>query len=160
MMKFICLMLLLATSFSSFAFFAEYPKTPVASLTPGSLCDHPDYFRYREKIAYCERDVSTNHKNYIIETYRKLGYRLDAARRSEFKIDHYIPLCAGGSNNSNNLWPQHHTVYKLTDPVDELACRKMESGKLTQQKAISLIKFAKEDVSNVPSVMRELQKLR
>lgn len=151
--------LMFAISFSSFANINEYPVIPNPALTPGSLCDRPDYFRYPERIAYCKRDVSTSQKYHVIESYRKIGFKLDPSTRSSFKVDHYIPLCAGGSNYSDNLWPQHVSVYELTDTIDELGCKKLEQGKITQKELVKLIRFVKGNLDSVPSVIQQLKRL-
>ena len=52
------------------------------------------------------RDVSGWQKELVFISYRKLGYSL-SGERSEYKVDHFIPLCVGGSNEMSNLWPQY-----------------------------------------------------
>jgi hypothetical protein len=79
--------------------------------------------------------------------------------RADFKIDHFIPLCAGGSNDSVNLWPQHKNVYEITDPIEPLLCAKMAQGRLSQTDAIKLIVRAKTDLSQVALVIKILQRL-
>jgi len=80
--------------------------------------------------------------------------------RKDFKIDHFIPLCAGGSNDPSNLWPQHKSVYEITDPVEPLICAKMAAGKLDQAYAIKLITTAKttnlDEVKNVINILNKL----
>lgn len=135
----------------------DYPLGPHPKLTPGSLCDTPDSYRYKERIAYCERDVSRDSKDHIFRNYERLGYRFKPNERSSFKIDHYIPLCAGGSNYDNNLWPQHISVYKQTDAIEALGCEKLRDGKLTQRQLVQLIKEVKNDLSLAREYLRELQ---
>src|SRR5262245_45768293 len=102
-------------------------------MTPGSLCDRPDSKRYPEGIPYCSRSVKSELKREIMRDYdAKLGYGITAMDRSAFKIDHYIPLCMGGSNKQDNLWPQHQSVFTVTDPLEALECEKMAKGKLLQ----------------------------
>lgn len=137
----------------------EFPMGPIAKLTPGELCDRPARYRYPENIAYCERDVSTEQGKEIFANYRKLGFRLNPNQRSSYKIDHYIPLCAGGSNNNENLWPQHMTIYPITDSLEKLGCDKMALGKITQAKFVTLIKRVKNDLSQANAVRTELSKL-
>jgi hypothetical protein len=142
------------------AYIGDFPKGPDGHLTPGSLCDHASEYRYPEHIAYCERDVSRTQKQVVFEDYRGLGYRFDPRNRSNFKIDHYIPLCAGGSNHPDNLWPQHVSIYKVTDPIEALGCEKLKEGRITQERLISLIKLVKGNLKEAPSVMQELLALR
>ena len=77
--------------------------------------------------------------------------------RMKFKIDHFIPLCMGGSNDKSNLWPQHESVYKITDPLEPAMCNKMAEGKLLQAEAIDLIKYAKQHLDEVPRILREIE---
>lgn len=145
---------------STFAQNGRYPVKPDPSLTPGQLCAVADEIRYPEKIKYCERDVSTYTKQSIILTYdAKLGFNIRNQNRAAFKIDHYIPLCMGGSNERQNLWPQHQSVYKLTDPLEGLLCEKMKYGKLKQADAINLIRQAKNDFNLIPQILRFASRL-
>ena len=138
----------------------QYPVGPDSQLTPGLLCEHSDTHRYPEGIAYCERDVNTGLKEKIIRAYdNDLGFAIEATGRPHFKIDHYIPLCVGGSNDEKNLWPQHESSYALTDPLEPLACEKMAEGLLLQAKAVELIFKAKNDFSKIPEVMDYLDSL-
>ena len=159
MKSFLLMSLMLAAS-QTFAFGPNYPTSPNNQLTPGKLCDKPTSYRYPEHIAYCERDVTYETKDILIKNYdRQLGYHIQTMNRLDFKIDHFIPLCAGGSNDSVNLWPQHRSVYEITDPVEPLVCQKMLEGKLSQADAVKLIVQAKTDLKQVPAVMKMLNRL-
>lgn len=125
----------------------EFPIRPIPQLTPGKLCDRPTRFRYPENIAYCERDVTVEQKDQVYNAYRRAGFRLSPQNRSSYKIDHYIPLCMGGSNDNVNLWPQHITIYNITDSLESLACEKMAQGRLSQKEAISVLLRVKNDLS-------------
>jgi len=139
---------------------APYPDGPDGRLTPGSLCEAPDSFRYPERVKYCERRVESSEKNSIIATYdMELGYAIRQLPRADFKIDHLIPLCAGGSNHRDNLWPQHKSVYTRTDPLEPLLCDAMAKGKLKQAEAMELILNAKQDLSRVPAALDKLKSL-
>lgn len=138
----------------------EFPLGPDARLTPGSYCKSPDNYRYPERIAYCNRNVDSSEKYEVIENYnRELGYNITRKNRPQFKIDHLIPLCAGGSNNKDNLWPQHQSVYNITDPVEGLACQRMAEGKLTQKRAVELIFEAKNNLDRAADVIDQLQSM-
>lgn len=137
----------------------NFPKGPDESLTPGVLCSRPDTYRYPEKIAYCERNVSTSEKAAIFQKYDQIGYRTRSMRRQAFKIDHYIPLCAGGANDERNLWPQHESVYKITDPLEALVCEKMAAGRLKQKDAIAFVMEAKNNLDQAPSIIARVQAL-
>jgi hypothetical protein len=138
----------------------QFPMGPNPNLTPGSLCDRPEAVRYPEHIKYCGRHVSPDVKARIFSMYDKqLGYKTRRMNRDEFKIDHYIPLCAGGSNNMDNLWPQHESVYTVTDSLEELVCEKMADGVLSQVDAVALIRKGKADLSEVPGIMSSLHQM-
>lgn len=162
-MKTLLNLLLTILLLSSVAYAYEevgFPKTPNLDETPGKLCNHPSTRRYPEQISYCERSVDSYLKNAVIQKYDNLfGYHIGAMKRVEFKIDHLIPLCAGGANSEENLWPQHQSVYIITDPIEPLLCQKMKEGKLLQAEAIRLIIEAKTQLEKVPVLMKKLRSL-
>lgn len=153
--------LLVAVSFFSIVSFANgnFPTAPDASLTPGALCNRPDSQRYPEQINYCERNVSTDTKAKIFVQYDQIGYRTQSMKRQAFKIDHYIPLCAGGSNDVKNLWPQHESVYQITDKLEALICEKMAEGVLLQKEAVRIIIEAKHNLDSVPEIEARVRAL-
>jgi hypothetical protein len=137
-----------------------FPEHPDPNLTPGSYCTRPDSYRYPEHIPYCERHVSGGRKRQIIADYnQKLGYNIGNGDRGQFKIDHLIPLCAGGSNDDNNLWPQHRSVYDITDPLEGLICEKMAAGRLLQARAIELLMRAKNHLEEAPEIQALVEAL-
>ena len=137
----------------------SFPKGPDENLTPGVLCSRPTTYRYPEHIRYCERDVTSQEKKAIFVKYDQAGFRTRNMPRSQFKIDHYIPLCAGGANDAKNLWPQHQSIYKITDPLEALVCEKMKAGVLKQVDAIAFIKQAKNNLDEVPEIISLVQSL-
>lgn len=156
------LLLGLVISFQAFAigtYKAEFPSGPSNELTPGSLCDRPDSYRYPERIPYCNRDVDSSLKNDVFKEYRDDGYRLNPKDRQNYKIDHLIPLCAGGSNQEDNLWPQHVSIYTLTDPMEGIGCEKLKSGLIKQAELVKLILAAKKDLTLVPDTLKRLNSL-
>lgn len=131
-----------------------FPKNPELTVTPGKLCNKPSKYRYSENIPYCERDVTWQTKEYVINNYdRSFGYRVSQMKREEFKIDHLIPLCVGGANDTTNLWPQHKSVYAVTDPLEPVLCAKMYEGKLKQSDAVLLVIEAKTHLERVPEII-------
>lgn len=150
------LLSILFIAFFTFAASAQkdFPLSPELALTSGSLCDNAKSFRYPEKIAYCGRYVSYELKDAIIKKYdQHFGYSIGKMNRGEFKIDHLIPLCAGGSNTEDNLWPQHRSVYKITDPLEPVICEKMAEGKLRQSDAVQLVLEAKTHLENSAEIL-------
>jgi hypothetical protein len=152
------LILVFVLQFQSVVFAADqFPMGPNPQMTPGALCTHPDSLRYPEQIKYCNRNVASDLKNEIIQTYDKqFGYNIEAMDRSKFKIDHFIPLCAGGANDIQNLWPQHESVYTITDPLEPAICDKMAAGKLKQADAVDIIKRGKLNLSEVPALLKQV----
>ena len=162
LMKICSLLVLSFLSLSTYAYTndARFPAGPNSKMTPGKLCDSPSSYRYPEHIAYCERNVDPQTKAQIIKAYdQQFGYKIESMSRNEFKIDHLIPLCAGGSNDITNLWPQNRAVYEITDPVEPLICAQMEAGKLTQAQAVILVMKAKNNLDQVPEVLNTLNNL-
>lgn len=124
----------------------KYPIGPDIEMTPGKLCERGTK-RYAQQITYCERNVTSGEKNAIIADYdQELGFRIRTMSRADFKIDHFIPLSIGGSNNAENLWPQHRSVYAYTDRLELLLFQAMEADKIAQAKAIEIIKECKLDL--------------
>ena len=147
-------------SVNVFASAPTYPLAPSQDMTPGSLCKSPIELRYPEKVPYCGRDVREETKAQVIQNYvTRFGYDITPANRSAFKIDHYLPLCMGGSNQMDNLWPQNKNVYVITDIIEEMSCLKMAAGKLRQADAVQLIKHVKNDLSSAQDVIRHLNAL-
>ena len=159
-LKFPVVLFVIVTSFSAFAGANRFPKGPNLTETPGKLCTSPTEYRYPEHVAYCERDVDTYTKNAIIQKYDTvLGYEIRTMKRLDFKIDHFIPLCAGGANSEENLWPQHKSVYAITDPLEPVLCEKMAQGRLTQADAVKMITQAKLNLDQAPAIFKKLRSL-
>lgn len=139
---------------------SPYPAGPELSITMGKLCDRPTEFRYPEKIPYCDRDVTYQTKEIVMKEYdQKFGYRIAQLPRGDFKIDHFIPLCVGGSNDISNLWPQHKSVYEITDPLEPVICEKMALGKLKQKDAVQMIIDAKTNPVRIEKVLMQIKNL-
>ena len=152
--------LTLTIDFTHSVFAADFPKGPELSITPGKLCDQPTATRYPEKIAYCSRDVTYETKEILMNEYdQKFNYHIMTMARTDFKIDHLIPLCAGGSNDITNLWPQHKSIYEITDPLEPIICLKMAQGKLKQKDAVSLILDAKTHLDRVSNILATINRL-
>ena len=65
----------------------------------------------------------------------------------------------GGSNERINLWPQHESVYKMTDPLEPALCDKMAQGKILQAEAMDLIRQAKLNLDQVPEILAKINAL-
>lgn len=159
MKSFQSLVLVLTLVISSFSFANDrYPRMPVESVTPGDLCTNSPTHRYPENIVYCERNVDTQLKNQIIRMYdEQFGYQIRQMNRGDFKIDHFIPLSIGGSNSIKNLWPQHKSVYVITDELEHLLFQKISEGRIKQDEAIRVIREGKTNLDRVPELMHYVQ---
>lgn len=138
-----------------------FPMTPDKALTPGALCDQPDEFRYPAQIPYCKRRVSSRAKWQIIHAYdQSLGFHIadeiGTQGRAAFKIDHLIPLSLGGSNDSRNLWPQHRSAYKVTDPLEAQLFKELAAGRIAQEEAVAMIIEAKLNLLQAPEIAKAL----
>lgn len=136
----------------------KFPHKPHGESTPGSLCTNSNTYRYPEHVKYCERNVDKEQKRAIFVHYDKeYGYATTQMERSEFKIDHLIPLCLGGSNNSDNLWPQHKVIYENTDPLEPFLCETLAAGKIKQAEAVEILLEIKQRPFDAPEELRKLE---
>lgn len=138
----------------------RFPQGPDPQLTPGVLCTNSPVRRYAEQIVYCERNVDGSTKAQVIAMYdQQLGFSIRQMNRGDFKIDHFIPLSIGGANSVENLWPQHKSVYTVTDPLEQQLSNKMVEGRITQAEAIRVIREAKLNLGRVPELIDFVQGL-
>ncbi|OFZ29308.1 MAG: hypothetical protein A2622_07785 [Bdellovibrionales bacterium RIFCSPHIGHO2_01_FULL_40_29] len=138
---------------------SSYPDGPELTKTPGALCEQGTK-RYQENITYCERDVPPELKKEIIREYdEEFGFNIRRMPRNDFKIDHFIPLSIGGANSKTNLWPQHKSVYKITDPIEHLVAQKIKESRIKQADAVRVIREVKLNLSKAPEVIRYLESL-
>jgi len=120
----------------------SYALTPSV---PGHLCsiNNPDFieYRYQERIPYCERNVSRETKAWI---YERSGVPMK--ERDEYTIDHIIPLAIGGSNEAENLWPEHKKVKALRPDLERELYVELRDNRIDQACAIWIVKKAKYDL--------------
>ena len=136
----------------------RFPEHPEASVTPGSLCEKSDTYRYPEHVKYCDRDVDPALKAEIFVEYDKnFNFETTQMQRMAFKIDHLIPLCLGGSNNKNNLWPQHKSIYEHTDPLEPFLCQVLAAGKIKQSEAVEILLEIKQSPFTADEELRKLE---
>jgi len=111
-----------------------YSKTPNPDYSPGHACTIKDKdfdrYRYKEKIPYCRRNVSKKTKDSVC-------LRDGVKDRSNYTVDHIIPLSIGGSNSNRNLWCQNKKIH--SGSVEYQLYRKMEEGTILQKDAIDFI---------------------
>jgi hypothetical protein len=120
----------------------KVPLHPVPDMTPGDVCDKkdPDFdgYRYSQKIPYCTRNVSNETKAQVYE-----AYNIPEAERREYTIDHFIPLSIGGSNQEDNLWPEHKRIKRQRLTLEQEIYEAVKNGEMSQENAIQTIVEAK-----------------
>lgn len=140
---------------TSFAFI-----TPNASQTPGLLCTPSDpnfqNYDYPEHIARCVRNVGTDEKLKIAAAYGNIPQ----SEWPNYEFDHLIPLCAGGSDDIRNLWPQPISEAHKKDVLENDICLAMKAGTLTQAQAIQKVhdwfNSLALDQNSTPSYLTEI----
>ncbi|MBS1958857.1 MAG: hypothetical protein JST80_05220 [Bdellovibrionales bacterium] len=137
----------------------DVPRMPDPNMTPGSLCAEGNTYRYPEHIRYCARDVDVYLKEQIFHRYGQKYNNFKNYKRAHFKMDHFIPLCMGGSNNPNNIWPQHQTIYPQTDQIEDLLCIGMSKGLLKQAQAVRMIMQVKRNLAVAPQMRNQLHQM-
>ncbi len=120
----------------------NFPVKPNPEMTQGDYCDSedPDFvdYRYQEKVPYCARNVSRWTKNEIYEQYD-----VPEKCRTEYTVDHYVPLFMGGSNQNANLWPEHKAVKATRQNLEMELYVELKNGRMTQSEALEIITQAK-----------------
>ncbi|MGZ3743372.1 MAG: hypothetical protein ACXVB1_14920 [Pseudobdellovibrionaceae bacterium] len=113
--------------------------SPDFEKTPGKLCATTDSdFKgvdYPEQIPRCNRNIELQEKEKVAAEYG------DIPRQDwrNYEFDHLIPLCAGGSNDFSNLWPQPIDEAKEKDVLEVEICTGMRNGTLKQADAVQRV---------------------
>lgn len=112
-----------------------FANQPNPNLTPGYLCSPQDPnfagYAYPEHVAVCNRNVSDAEKARVGQ-----AYGLPTNQWSLVEFDHLIPLCAGGSDDIRNIWPQPLAQAHEKDKLENQVCIGMKNGTMTQQQAV------------------------
>jgi hypothetical protein len=108
-------------------------------LTPGALCapGDPDFrrFAYAGHVALCHRHLTSRVKIAVARAYgvpRRLWPSVE--------FDHFIPLCAGGSNAATNVWPEPLAAAKRKDQLEDRLCGELRAGTITQAQAVAQLR--------------------
>ena len=129
---------------------------PDPSLTPGkadtlSLADLTKTYTDNCPNGKTSCTYSQDHRNVPAAEHTKVydEYNvLQSARNIQSgEVDHFYPLCAGGSNDISNLWYQpiqnswNGTNYgfKLKDDLETYVCAQIKAGKMQPQDAFSCV---------------------
>lgn len=115
-------------------------ETPNWKITPGVVCapSDPDFkgYDYPDRIARCHRHVTVEMKFEIARNYGDIP----RAEWRGYEFDHLLPLCAGGSNDIGNIWPQPIGEAKRKDVIENEVCLGLRDGSLTQARALQKIR--------------------
>ena len=106
---------------------------PRVELTPGEVLDTP-------LKTICVPGYTKTVRNVPEKKKREVFTRYGVVKTPSYKyeVDHFIPLCLGGSNDIKNLWPQ---PYQLTwsalkkDKLEWKLCRMICSGEISVEEA-------------------------
>ena len=128
---------------SIFALFNQIQGNPYPnpSLTPGAAetLNVEDLTRRYNGKTYSEahRGVSEVAKQKVYDAY---GVE-KPKKPGMYEMDHFWPVCAGGSNDPKNLWPQPLDIYhkganwgyKQKDLLEKSICRKIAAGLISSK---------------------------
>lgn len=135
-------LLVLTVTATSYGQTLPFPFVPDPQQTQGSICNtrDPDYLerRYQEKIAYCARNVTSEEKAEIYDSYG-----VPENCRKGYTIDHFIPLSLGGTNRRDNLWPESKLIKSTRRNLEISLYKQLAKGEITQARAIQTIREAK-----------------
>ena len=118
---------------------AALATKPDPNKTPGFLCSESDpnfmgYF-YSSHVARCKRNVSAQEKDQVAAEYGAIPQ----ADWPKYEFDHLLPLCAGGSDDIRNLWPQPIDEAHQKDVIENKVCLELQAGTTDQAGALKEI---------------------
>lgn len=112
---------------------------PNWQITPGVACtaQDPNFsgYDYPEQIARCNRNIGIQEKQQVAVEYGNIPQSAWA----QYEFDHLIPLCAGGSDDIRNLWPQPINDAHEKDKLENEICTSLKAGTITQAEAIQKV---------------------
>jgi hypothetical protein len=82
----------------------------------------------RNKSIICKTGYSSTVRNVPLSLRKKVFAR-DGVEypqpRFTYELDHWLPLCLGGSNDESNLFVQFEPYYKWKDRVEVYLCKEL-----------------------------------
>lgn len=118
---------------------------PDKNLTPGKA----DTLLLKDLTRlYNGKTYSQSHRNVsnktAVQVYKDYGVD---KKSGVYEVDHFYPLCAGGSNDPENLWIQYEHVYwfgtdygfRAKDRLEAYVCREIKAGRLDPKYAFKRI---------------------
>lgn len=105
------------------------PQLPDHACTPGAV-ETTDLDVICHQSTKERRNVSTAEKRQVFAEYG-----IPWEDRASFEVDHLTPLCAGGSNEIGNLWPQPLAEAHVKDVYEEESKRRICAGTMTPKQA-------------------------
>lgn len=122
------------TSTTELAAMANGPDLPSHLMTPGAVFHEATLAKIQQaNYAKSVRDVPLSRKKQVLERY---GHSW--SERDQFEIDHLVPLCLGGSNSVENLWPQPYAGNwnaRVKDRLERDILAKVRHGEIPLQQA-------------------------
>ena len=115
---------------------------PLENYTPGKadtlLLSDLNRTYNGQTYSQSHRNVPQSEKQQVCDEYKTCDM-LGKAK----EIDHFYPLCAGGSNNITNLWPQPENNqwngvnygYHEKDKLESYICMEIKAGRLDPKEA-------------------------
>ena len=104
------------------------PEIPDPALTPGAVAS-TDAREICGEVAGLT--YSRQHRQTTREMKAEVRQRYGVPQGWRGEIDHRVPLCLGGADVVENLWPQ--TDFQAKDELEAQACRAVCHGQMTVQ---------------------------
>lgn len=104
---------------------------------PGALCtaDADTFEGLRRGVPMCRRRVTTEQR---LTAFARAF--IPRAQWPAYELDHFLPLCLGGSNDLANLWPEPIAHARRKDVLEQSLCRALAAGRLSQAQALEEIR--------------------
>lgn len=106
-------------------------------LTPGRLCSQadPDFDHVSVGgFAVCKRHVTPTVRRTVFARYG-----IPRGRWRDYELDHLVPLCAGGSNAVENLWPEPLAHAAKKDRLEAKVCSLLRARRVEQEAALVML---------------------